>query len=95
MKLPFLIVSRENQEQLQDCLCDYKAKCDALEHALERKQQTIDRMQCGDLVCGGHCESCKNAFVRIEKTARGNVVDYHCKLKAANTCKSYQPVDPA
>ncbi len=94
-KLPFVIMSRKAYEIRMSALDRSSEKCAVLEKKLKDAEKTIDDMKCGNLNCSDHCESCKNAFIRIEKTVHGGYVNVHCKLKAANICKGYQPIDPA
>ena len=91
-KLPFVIMSRKAYEKRMD---ELDSKCASLEERLKDANKTIEDMESGNLVCGDHCESCKNGFVRKDAGVLGISVYTHCKLKAANTCVGYQPIEPA
>jgi hypothetical protein len=94
-KLPFVIMNRKAYEKRMDELDRVSGKCASLEEKLIDANMTIEDMKCGNLVCGDHCESCKNSFIRKDVSVYGTYSRIHCKLKAANTCVSYQPIDPA
>lgn len=91
-KLPFVIMNRKAYEKRMD---ELDSKCASLEERLKDANKTIEDMESGNLVCGDHCKSCKNGFVSKEVSAFGTYTNTHCKLKAANTCVGYQPIDPA